>query len=76
MCRCRGYAALQEPGRCAKLIEWLSSDKAQNLFADNNLEYPVNPRVKPDAVIAAWGTFKPNLINVKKREACRRKLSS
>jgi iron(III) transport system substrate-binding protein len=28
-----------------KLIEWLSSDKAQNLFADNNLEFPVNPKV-------------------------------
>jgi len=48
-----------------KLIEWLSSEKAQNLYADSNLEYPVNPRVKPDATVAAWGTFKPNLINVK-----------
>jgi len=48
-----------------KLIEWLSSDKAQNLFADNNLEFPVNPKVKPDATVAAWGTFKPNQINVK-----------
>ena len=48
-----------------KLIEWLSSEKAQNLYADSNLEYPVNPRVKPDATVAAWGTFKPNQINVK-----------
>jgi len=48
-----------------KLIEWLSSEKAQNLYADGNLEYPVNPRVKPDPLVAAWGTFKPNLINVK-----------
>lgn len=47
-----------------KLIEWLSSDKAQNLFADNNLEFPVNPKVKPDATLAGWGSFKPNLINV------------
>ena len=47
-----------------KLLEWLSSEKAQNLYADVNLEYPANPKVKSDAVVAAWGTFKPNLINV------------
>ena len=49
-----------------KLLEWLSSDKAQNLFADVNLEYPVNPAVKSDAVVAAWGTFKQNVVNVAK----------
>ena len=42
------------------LLEWLSSDKAQNLFADVNMEYPVNPGVKSDPVVAAWGTFKQN----------------
>jgi iron(III) transport system substrate-binding protein len=47
-----------------KLLEWLSSDKAQNLYADVNLEYPANAKVKPDPVVAAWGGFKPNLINV------------
>lgn len=47
-----------------KLLEWLSSEKAQNLYADVNLEYPANPKVKSDAAVAAWGNFKPNLINV------------
>lgn len=47
-----------------KLLEWLSSEKAQNVYADKNLEYPANPKVKPDPVVAAWGSFKPNLINV------------
>ena len=47
-----------------KLLEWLSSEKAQNLYADVNMEYPANPKVKPDAAVAAWGGFKPNLINV------------
>lgn len=47
-----------------KLLEWLSSETAQNLYADSNLEYPANPKVKADATVAAWGTFKPNLINV------------
>lgn len=55
----------KNPAGAQKLLEWLSSDKAQNLFADNNLEYPVNPKVKPDQTVAAWGSFKQNLINVK-----------
>ncbi|WP_269533443.1 Fe(3+) ABC transporter substrate-binding protein [Chitinimonas sp. BJYL2] len=49
-----------------KLLEWLSSEKAQNLYADKNLEYPVNPKVKPDATVAAWGSFKHDYVNVAK----------
>ncbi|OZA15030.1 MAG: Fe(3+) ABC transporter substrate-binding protein [Hydrogenophilales bacterium 17-62-8] len=55
----------KNPAGAQKLIEWLSSGKAQNLFADVNLEYPVNPRNAPDKTVAAWGGFKQNLINVK-----------
>jgi len=47
-----------------KLLEWLSSGKAQNLYADVNLEYPANPLIKSDPSVAAWGHFKQNLINV------------
>ncbi|MCR4346342.1 MAG: Fe(3+) ABC transporter substrate-binding protein [Sulfuricaulis sp.] len=49
-----------------KFLEWLSSKKAQNLFADENMEYPANPKFKPHAGVAAWGTFKPDTINVSK----------
>ncbi|WP_408611814.1 Fe(3+) ABC transporter substrate-binding protein [Chitiniphilus purpureus] len=49
-----------------RLIEWLSSDKAQNLYATKDFEYPVNPKVKPDGLVAGWGSFKPNPINVSK----------
>ena len=49
-----------------KFLEWLSSEKAQNMFADVNMEYPVNPKVKPDASVAAWGEFKQNPLNVVK----------
>lgn len=49
-----------------RLLEWLSSDKAQNLFADENMEYPVNPAVKPAAAVAAWGEYKTNPLNVAK----------
>ena len=55
----------KNPSGAQKLIEWLSSSKAQNLFADANMEYPVNPTVAPDKSVAAWGSFKQNLINVK-----------
>lgn len=47
-----------------KLLEWLSSDRAQNLYADVNMEYPANPRVKADPRVSAWGSFKQNPINV------------
>ena len=49
-----------------QLLEWLSSAKAQNLFADANLEFPVNPAVKPAAAVAAWGDFKQDPLNVAK----------
>ncbi len=49
-----------------KFLEWLSSEKAQNLFADENMEYPANPKVKPHASVAAWGKFKQDSINVSK----------
>ncbi len=48
------------------LIEWMSSVEAQSLFADSNMEYPVNERVKPSPAVAAWGEFKGNQINVAK----------
>jgi iron(III) transport system substrate-binding protein len=47
-----------------KLLEWFSSADAQNLFADGNLEYPVNPNVNPNPAVSAWGTFKQNPINL------------
>ena len=47
-----------------QLLEWLSSEQAQNLYADVNLEYPANPGVNPDPSVAAWGAFKQNPINL------------
>ncbi len=49
-----------------KLLEFLSSDKAQNLFADVNMEYPANPRISVDPFVAAWGSFKQNPMNLVK----------
>ncbi len=47
-----------------KLLEWLSSEEAQQKFAALNMEYPVNPAVAPDAVVSAWGNFKGDDLNV------------
>lgn len=49
-----------------RLLEFLSSAKAQNLFADLNMEYPANPSIKPDAFVASWGDFKQNPMNLSK----------
>ena len=46
------------------LLEFLSSKKAQNLFADVNMEYPAYPKIKPDSAVIAWGSFKQNQMNV------------
>jgi len=47
-----------------KFIEWLSSEEAQNLYADSNMEYPVNPQVKPHEVVTAWGGFRKSPQNL------------
>jgi iron(III) transport system substrate-binding protein len=47
-----------------RLLEFLSSPEAQNLFADQNFEYPVNPQVAPHPMIAKWGRFKADDINI------------
>lgn len=45
-------------------LEWVSSDAAQSLFADVNMEYPVNPNTPPHPVVQAWGEFKANPRNL------------
>ncbi len=50
-------------------LEWLSSEKAQKLFADANMEYPVNSKVEVHPFVASWGEFKQNRINLEKAGA-------
>ncbi|HEX5514228.1 MAG TPA: extracellular solute-binding protein [Gammaproteobacteria bacterium] len=56
------YAPNPEGGR--RLLEWLSTAEAQELFAGINLEYPANPNVPLDPQVKAWGSFKSDVINV------------
>jgi iron(III) transport system substrate-binding protein len=47
-----------------KFIEFLSSPEAQQLFADISMEYPANPQASVNPVVAKWGKFKQDDINV------------
>lgn len=40
-----------------KLMEWLSSGTAQQIYAETNGEYPIKPGTEPSALVAGWGTF-------------------
>jgi len=41
-----------------KLIEFLTSQQAQSLYAELNMEYPVMPAAKVSDLVSSWGTFK------------------
>ncbi len=47
-----------------KLMEFLASDEAQQLYANGNFEYPVNPKVPAAEIVQSWGTFTPDTLNV------------
>lgn len=43
-----------------KLIEFLTSHEAQEIYAETNFEYPVTPGVAVSDRVKAWGTLKPD----------------
>jgi iron(III) transport system substrate-binding protein len=47
-----------------RLIEFLTSPEAQQMFADANFEFPANPQAGVNRVIATWGTFRHDDTNV------------
>ncbi|MGH3903017.1 MAG: extracellular solute-binding protein [Pseudonocardiaceae bacterium] len=51
-----------DPGPARQLIEWLATT-GQNSFVDGNHEYPVNPDVEPEPLIAGFGDFEYEPIN-------------
>ncbi len=50
------------PDQAQQLLEWLATD-GQNAFVDANHEYPVNPDVEPEPLIAEWGEFERMPLN-------------
>lgn len=60
------------PEAARQLVEWMTGEEAQKLFADLNQEFPANPKVKPSDEVAGWGSFKADSIPVEvagKRQA-------
>ena len=48
------------PDAALKLIEFLSGDEAQELYAEANYEYPVKPGVPVSDLVKSWGEPKPD----------------
>lgn len=47
-----------------KLVEWLSSDKAQKIYAEDNFEYPANPKIAVSDIVKSWGDFKTDKLSM------------
>jgi iron(III) transport system substrate-binding protein len=45
-------------------MEWLTSDTAQQVYAETNNEYPVKPGVASSALVTSWGAFTPDSISL------------
>ena len=47
-----------------KLLEFLSSAKAQQIYAETNFEYPVKTNVPTSKLVNSWGMFKSDKIGL------------
>jgi iron(III) transport system substrate-binding protein len=47
-----------------KFLEFLSTAEAQQMFADLSFEFPANPQATVNKIVAGWGTFKRDDVNV------------
>ena len=50
------------PEAARKLMAYLAGERAQQIYAKSNFEYPLKPGVEPDALVASWGALKPDTI--------------
>lgn len=56
--------AAPDKAAALKLMEWLSSDEAQQIYAETNHEFPVKPGVPRSALVQGWGEFKPDSLGL------------
>lgn len=54
------------PEGAIKVMEWLSSDKAQGLYASSDKEFPVKEGIDESELLRSWGPFKQDSISVQK----------
>ena len=47
-----------------KLMVFLSEQLAQEIYSEQNFEYPVNPKVKPSELVSSWGEFKADKLSL------------
>ena len=47
-----------------KLMEWLAGPTAQAIYAETNHEYPVLAGAKRSDLVASWGEFTPDTLNL------------
>ncbi|HEY0919311.1 extracellular solute-binding protein [Devosia sp.] len=52
------------PENANKLIEFLLSDEAQQIYADTNYEYPAVPSVAPAELTLSWGKLVPSRVTL------------
>ena len=57
-------ATSDAPADAQRLLEWLATD-GQEAFVGGNHEYPANPDVAPDEVVAEFGEFEEMRINAR-----------
>ncbi|AMF93541.1 Fe(3+) ABC transporter substrate-binding protein [Vibrio fluvialis] len=49
-----------------KLMEFLTGETAQHMYAEVNYEYPVKPGVERSKLVASWGEFKSDSLPLEK----------
>ena len=54
------------PTGALKVMEWLSSDAAQGIYASSDKEFPVKEGVDKSELLKSWGEFTQDNINVAK----------
>ncbi len=47
-----------------RLMEFLASPEAQEIYAEANYEYPVGPGTTPSDLVESWGEFTPDPVNL------------
>ena len=47
-----------------KLLEFLTSEKAQKLYGEINFEYPANLKIEPGDELKSWGSFREDTLPI------------
>ncbi|MGR3660183.1 MAG: Fe(3+) ABC transporter substrate-binding protein [Paracoccaceae bacterium] len=56
--------ASPNPENALKFMEFLTSPEAQVIYAEANYEYPIAPGTKPSDLVAGWGDFTADPVNL------------